>query len=251
MEPGKRKKRVHYTLMVVSDSPDGKIQPFCLELKMLTFLLCAAAALLLISLGVAFHHDGALKKIHSEEQSLRSLVDELTRKNQALETENSELSDKVAILSNKVTQDEETKKVQEQEAEERRMPKGFPLAGPAVILQSSETEKTEQEDTREDGSAEPIVVFSASEGIRVIATGSGTVEAVETDEVYGYRITVDHGNGYRSVYRIAEKPLVSGGDEIESGTALYELKTSDEKLGYQIEKDGSLIDPLDLLEVYG
>lgn len=241
MEPGKRKKKINYTLMVVSDSPDGKIQPFSLEKKLITVLLLVAAAVLLGSVTVALHHYHALKKIQAAEQELRDRAEELTQQNQELVTENAELSDKVAILSNKVTQDEETKKAKEQEEEEKKMPKGFPLAGPAVILQSAET----QED------AEPIVVFSASEGIKVIATGSGEVESVETDAVYGYRIKIDHGNGYQSIYRVAEKPLVSGGDRIERGTALYELKTSDERLGYQITKDGNLIDPLDLLEVYG
>lgn len=255
MEPGKRKKRINYTVMVVSDSPDGRIQPFCLEQKLITVLLCVIAAVLVGSLTVALHHHSALKKLQTQEQQLRGKVDELTRTNQELETENAELSDKVAILSNKVTQDEETKKAQELEKEEKKMPKGFPLAGPAVILQSSEmeanAEQAEDAEAEPAEAEEPIVVFSASEGVKVIATGSGVVEFVETDAAYGYRIAVNHGNGYQSIYRVAEKPLVTGGDEIERGTALYELKTSDEKLGYQITKDGNLIDPLDLLEVYG
>ena len=50
---------------------------------------------------------------------------------------------------------------------------------------------------------------------------------------------------------MASEPLVSEGDEIANGAALYELQSADEKLGYQLTKDGTLIDPLDLLEVYG
>ncbi len=259
MEPGKRKKRINYTVMVVSDSPDGRIHPFCLEQKLITAFLCIVAVVLIGSVGVALHHSSALREVQAEDNLLKDKVDELTQKNQELLTENSELSDKVAILSEKVAQDEETKVAQEKEEEEKKLPKGFPLAGPAVILESSETAMNteEAEDTEGDeadetvAEAEPIVVFSASEGVKVIATGSGIVASVEADEAYGYRVTIDHGNGYHSIYRVASEPLVSEGDEIANGAALYELQSADEKLGYQLTKDGALIDPLDLLEVYG
>lgn len=256
MEPGKRKKRINYTVMVVSDSPDGRIHPFCLEQKLITAFLCMIAVVLIGSIGVALHHSSALREVRAEDNLLKEKVDELTQQNQELMTENSELSDKVAILSEKVAQDEETKVAQEKEEEEKKLPKGFPLAGPAVILESSETAMNteEAEDTEGDETAaetEPIVVFSASVGVKVIATGSGIVASVEADEAYGYRVTIDHGNGYHSIYRVASEPLVSAGDEIANGAALYELQSADEKLGYQLTKDGALIDPLDLLEVYG
>ena len=41
------------------------------------------------------------------------------------------------------------------------------------------------------------------------------------------------------------------GDEVNPGTALYEMQSPDERFGYQITQEGTLVDPLDLLEVYG
>ena len=257
MESGKHKKRINYTVMVVSDSPDGKIHPFCLEQKLVTAVACLIVLLLAVSVGVAVHHSGALKKVQAENNLLNGQIDELTVKNQELVTENSELSDKVSILSQTVAQNEQTKEAQEKEEEEKKIPNGFPLAGPAVILESSETVSAEQDtendaDEEEDtAEKEPIVVFSASQGIKVVATASGVVASIEADEVYGCKVTIDHGNGYTSIYRIATEPLVSEGDEIAVGAVLYEMKSSDEKLGYQLTQDGKLIDPLDLLEVYG
>lgn len=259
MEPKKRKKRIHYTVMVISDSPDGKMHPFCLKPKLAIVLLGAAVLVLAGAVGIALHHGNALMEVQADGSLLQGKIDELTAQNQELMTENSELSDKVAILSSKVTQDEETKKAQEKEEEKKKLPKGFPLAGPAVILKSSEMEADTEEAENNTGEQtagntlekEPIVIFSASQGVKVIATGSGAVKKVESDAVYGNRVVIDHGNGYCSIYRAAETPLVSEGDEITSGTALYELTVSDEKLGYQLEKEGELIDPLDLLEVYG
>lgn len=256
MESGKRKKRINYTVMVVSDSPDGRIHPFCLEQKLVTAAFCLIALLLIGSIGIAVQKSSALGEVQATENLLKGQIDELTQKNQELMKENSELSDKVAILSDTVAQNEETKEAAAKEEEEKKLPNGFPLAGPAVILESSETAVSAQVDDADDENGEevekePIVVFSASEGIKVIATGSGSVASVEEDADYGYKVTIDHGNGYTSIYRIASAPLVSEGDEITSGAALYEMKSSNEKLGYQLTKDEKLIDPLDLLEVYG
>lgn len=269
MESGKHKKRINYTVMIVSDSPDGGIHPFYLGKTLVTALLILIAAVLVISVGVAVHHSAALGRMQERETDLQSMVDELTAENQTLTAENSELSDKVALLSDTVTQNEETKKEQEREEEEKKIPNGFPLAGPAVILQSSETQteggetdgaEDEAADAGENAAdaeatpaaaAEPIVVFSASAGTKVIATASGTVVLVAPDAAYGYRVVLDHGNGYTSIYRAASEPAVSEGDEVERGGSLYEMQSPEEKLGYQITKDGALIDPLELLEVYG
>lgn len=257
MESGKRKKRINYTLMVVSDSPDGSIRPFCLEQKLVTAAAVLIVLLLTVSIGVAAHHSAALEKVRTAEKQQRTQIDELTQENQKLLAENAELSEKVSLLSATVAQNEETKEAQKKEEEEKKIPNGFPLAGPAVILESSETAdmnadtEAEDEDTEDTQEKEPIVVFSAATGIKVIATATGTVETVEPDEAYGYKVVIDHDNGYTSVYRIAAEPLVSAGDEILAGTALYEIKSADERVGYQLTKDGTLIDPLDLLEVYG
>lgn len=268
VESGKHKKRINYTVMIVSDSPDGGIHPFYLGKTLVTILLALIAAALVISAGVAIHHSAALGEMQKRETDLQSMVDELTAENQTLAAENSELSDKVALLSDTVTQNEETKKEQEREEEEKKIPSGFPLAGPAVILESSEMQTEEAEGGETDNEAEdagentadaetdltdgePIVVFSASAGTKVIATASGTVAAAEPDAAYGYRVVLDHGNGYTSIYRAASEPAVSEGDEVERGGALYEMQSPEERLGYQITKDGALIDPLELLEVYG
>lgn len=252
MESGKRKKRINYTVMVVSDSPDGGIHPFCLEQKLVTAAAALIAILLAASIGIAVHHSAALEKIQASEKQLQSQVETLTQENQKILAENDELSEKVSLLSATVAQNEETKEAQKKEEEEKKIPNGFPLAGPAVILESSETAgNTPEDEGAEAAEKEPIVVFSASAGIKVIATATGVVTAVEEDEAYGCRLTIDHGNGYTSIYRIASKPIVSAEDEVQAGAVLYEIQSADERVGYQLTKDGTLIDPLDLLEVYG
>lgn len=257
MESGKHKKRINYTVMVVSDSPEGGIRPFCLEKNLVTALLAIIVIALVVSTGAAFYHSDASKKVQVRETELQKKVEALTEENKQLTADNAELADKVALLSDTVAQNEEAKEAQKKEEEAKLIPNGFPLAGPAVILESSETpaaqEAAEDEEEEQELPAEtdPIVVFSAAPDTRVIATASGIVASVEEDARYGHKVTVDHGNGYLSIYRTGSDVLVAEEDHVEAGTPLYTIQSQEQKLGYQISRDGALIDPLELLEVYG
>lgn len=259
MESGKHKKRINYTVMVVSDSPEGGIRPFCLEKNLVTALLAVIVIALVVSTGAAFYHSDASKKVQVRETELQKKVDALTEENKQLTADNAELADKVALLSDTVAQNEEAKEAQKKEEEAKLIPNGFPLAGPAVILESSETPAAQEaaEDAEEEQEQElpaetdPIVVFSAAPDTRVIATASGIVASVEDDVRYGHKVTVNHGNGYLSIYRTSSDVLVAEGDHVEAGTPLYTIQSQEQKLGYQISRDGALIDPLELLEVYG
>lgn len=257
MESGKHKKRINYTVMVVSDSPEGGIRPFCLEKNLVTVLLAVIAIALVVSTGAAFYHADASQKLQVRETELEKKVEDLTEENKQLTADNAELADKVAILSDTVAQNEEAKEAQKKEEEAKLIPNGFPLAGPAVILESSETpaaqESAEDEEEEQElpAETEPIVVFSAAPDTRVIATASGIVASIEDDARYGHKVTVDHGNGYLSIYRTSSDVLVAEGDHVEAGTPLCTIQSQEQKLGYQISRDGVLIDPLELLEVYG
>ena len=71
MESGKHKKRINYTVMVVSDSPEGGIRPFCLEKNLVTALLAVIVIALVVSTGAAFYHSDASKKVQVRETELQ------------------------------------------------------------------------------------------------------------------------------------------------------------------------------------
>lgn len=252
MESKKRKKKIHYTVMVVSDSSEGGIRQFFFSPRI---LLAAAAALLVILLGGGIYTAYVTSSLHSQtnaNQVLSTKVENLTKEADELSFENEELSHKVTLLS-------ETVNNKAQEAAEKSMPTGFPLSATASILQEEDL----QPDAQEDGQpsveeaqeapqpADPIVVFSASAGTLVIATGNATVLSVEADPEYGNIVKLDHGNGYVSIYRCQPDPKVRVGDEITKGTMLYEMTAEGNRLGYQILENDAYIDPLELMEIYG
>ena len=94
--------------------------------------------------------------------------------------------------------------------------------------------------------------FVASVGAKVYAVEDGTVESVYTSDVLsGTEITIDHGNGVKTVYRFvtASDGLVAGtkvekGDEIAT---IAEANGDEYKDGahlhFEIKKDGESVDP--------
>lgn len=268
MEPKKHKKKIHYTLMIISDAPQGVKGPFCmgagLALTLLLFFLAViVAGGIYLSVGRVPQNAGATPAAQVEAGEWEAEFEKLTEENNRLTVENTELNEKITILSETITQQA---KAQEQEAaveEEAHLPKGFPLAGPAVILKSSETRTAPAEAAEEaengneevendgDGGEIPSVVFSASPGTQVVCSGSGRVASVETGEAFGHRVAIDHGNGYTSIYVDVSEPRVSEGDEVKRGQVLYEMQLEGEQMEYQIQKDEKYIDPLELMEIYG
>jgi murein DD-endopeptidase MepM/ murein hydrolase activator NlpD len=195
--------------------------------------LCLVVVLLFIYCIIL---SGRISKANNEAEELSAKVDELTQENLSLQNENEVLQEKVSILSETLNE----KVQQEEETAQTYVPKGFPLKGTASY---------NEDETQLDGN--PIAVFHASKGTSVIAAGNGTVTSIEKTDEGIYVISIDHGNGYISVYRNGSKPKVSEGDEVTKSTELYDIEEGNEELGYQIIQDGEYIDPLELMEIYG
>lgn len=278
MEPKKHKRKIRYTVMVISDSAEGGIRQYFLEQGITTAVAVLLVCMLLAGSGYCIYSAARQEKAEAANQTLHQTVEALTQEKEDLLVRNDELSKNVTLLSDTINQ-----KVQKEEEDaEKFIPTGFPLAGAATIQESSELiAEADAENPAEEAMAEvveenpaeevmaevdeqaeavaeeaeqeehPIVVFLASAGTSVIATGSGVVEAIEEDAAYGGRILVNHGNGYVTIYRCVSPAKVKVGDEITKGTMLIEMTTEAEELGYQIMKDEAYIDPLELMEIYG
>ncbi len=117
------------------------------------------------------------------------------------------------------------------------------------------TEKLLYDVTMKDWRTHDGVDIAAALGDTVSAARAGTVESVETDDLYGTVVTVSHGDGVRTVYaNLAETPAVSAGDWVEAGdvlgsvgvTALGEIGQGIH-LHFAVTVDGRSADPMDYL----
>ncbi|MBR4671288.1 MAG: M23 family metallopeptidase [Butyrivibrio sp.] len=117
-------------------------------------------------------------------------------------------------------------------------------------VDSNDITKIESRESNEE-KGNPLVLFSAASGSNIIAAGTGTIQSVTSDAKFGNYISIDHGNGYISIYRNSGTPIVSEGDEVDRGDILFVVDGNNTKLGYQIQKDDNYINPEELIEING
>ena len=106
--------------------------------------------------------------------------------------------------------------------------------------------------TMRDWRAHEGVDIAAPLGETVYAAHAGIVQSIVQDGLFGTVLTVDHGDGTRTVYaNLAAQPAVNVGDWVEAGsiigsvgtTALCEIGQSTH-LHFAVEVDGKASDPL-------
>ncbi len=84
-------------------------------------------------------------------------------------------------------------------------------------------------------------------GAPVYATASGTVEESGWDSGYGYKIVIDHGNGFVTWYGHNSRLLVSAGQTVHKGQEIAEIGATGFATGphchYELLQWGTPIDP--------
>lgn len=230
-----KSEKIKYNVLFVPDSDTAAVKKISIQLEYIMAFFAGLAFLIIVAFVYCFIVTAKINTTGKTIADLNVQLKSLMEENTTIKAENKELKDKVAILSDTVND-----KVQkEEEVASTYVPTGFPLAGTASIDESN---------TVLDGN--PIVNFSATVGTKVLSTGSGTVFSIE-NSASEYIVTVNHENGYFSVYRNGSKPRVKEGDIVTNITELFIIEDGKEKLGYQIKQNGRYIDPLVVMEIYG
>lgn len=231
------KRRNRFALLLVTEKNDGTMKRHTISPALVEV---AVAVLFMIAVAVIckFIYDGiTIKEARQEIVNQIITINNLTDENEALSVENSTLSSKVTVLSEAVSMKVATEDAISQEMVENAIPKGFPLSGSATMEEVEE--------------GEPMLIFTAVQGVNVVTSGTGMVVSVSADEQYGNRIIIDHGNGYQSIYRNGGTALVKNGEELGKGYILFSIGEENQELGYQIMKDDEYIDPMLVIDING
>lgn len=233
----KHKRKINHVLIFTSDAVDAKVK----QLNIKPWLVILVTVMLSVFIGIAIGYIIYVNQIwnvtNQKNIKLQAIADEKQSQNEELASEIEGLNNKIRILSETVNQ----KVVEEQELtaqlDKQTLPTEFPLTGSASIEEIAE--------------GEPISIFTASAGSMVVATASGVVETIEPDEEYGYKMTINHGNGYITIYRNKGEAVLKAGDSVVQGTTLFLIGEDNLKLGYQMKKDDVYINPMSMLEISG
>jgi murein DD-endopeptidase MepM/ murein hydrolase activator NlpD len=94
------------------------------------------------------------------------------------------------------------------------------------------------------------VDFAAPVGTPVIATASGRVTRIETSDVWGKRLVLEHGNGISTVYAHLGKVSTARGRSVKRGAIIGYIGvsglTSGPHVHYEVLKNGEAVDPEEL-----
>lgn len=244
----RKKRRSRYSMVIVSHNPEKQDKQLYLSswyFRLLSILVILGLTAGLVFFSVNMIMNGTILQGNKKNlEDLQEKVNQLTEENSTLLTENTDLLDKNSILITTVNE----KLAQEEEFNAKKIPSGFPILGTTSIVEDPSTVVI---DPAAQTAYVPIVIFQAAKDVSIISSAYGTVTEVAEDPEYGYRVVLDHGNGYVSIYRFKQKPKVRVNDEITRGTMLGETTEESERVGYQIMIDSQYMNPMEIMEIYG
>ena len=125
-----------------------------------------------------------------------------------------------------------------------------PVTGGTVAASFSETELVFSK-TLEQWSTHRAVDFVAEEGSDVLAVWDGVVTAIDNDPLYGYCVSISHGDGLVSRYcGLSENVSVSVSQTVKKGAKIGEIgntmiieNADGAHLHFETYKNGKLINP--------
>ena len=253
-------------MIVASSDVDEKIRPVVVHKGLIWFGVIFLAVFIGISIGYFANEAGIINGYNESINIRNAKISELEGQVAELNATISSKDREIQALSQTVnTKSDELSELNAQ-IENMYVPTDFPMSGSASM------------NLTYDGDI-PVVIFNGSEGDYVRATACGTVVEIRTNprrndngsiaEYYvagestddsdkeikdlGFYnvITIDHGNGYMTVYMNDGDPVVSEGDTVSAGNTLYNLKTGNTALGYEMLLNGEYIDPDEVMIISG
>jgi septal ring factor EnvC (AmiA/AmiB activator) len=240
----KHKRKRNHMILITSDATDGKTRLLRLNSHWFQVLICFICILVGTASGYLYYESKQWQDYNDNQviiEELRLQIQELNgrleQQTANWEKQEAAYENKILVLSETVNQKTAVEEELKQSIAKESTPTEFPLTGSASIEEITE--------------GDPICIFTATKGTTVVATAKGTVTAVNDDAEYVHNVWVDHGNGYTTIYRNQGEPVVEAGDSVAQGTTLFLIGEDNTKLGYQMMKDGSYINPTDMLTING
>ena len=258
----RHKRKNNHVVIVTSDAVDAQVKQYRIKpwaLHLIIFVLCIIIGAMIgyivyekdiwaasITQTIKWQNEMDVKEqecqaLEQQIAELNATMDELKKANaneiKEMNRTIADLGEKIQILSNSLEQKTKSEKALQEQLESHYLPTDFPLSGSATM-----------EEVTEDN---PMCIFTATGEAMVVATAEGTVIAVNADAEYEQNVWIDHGNGYVTIYRNAGKIKVKQGETVTQGTTLFLIEDKEDKLGYQMMKDGVYINPTDMLAING
>lgn len=234
----RHKRKKHRIVLLASDAVNAGVEQIHYHPWRPWIVIMILCAFLGACIGYFYFAEELRRESELESLACQEQIARLEQEKAELESKIASLNEQVSILSNTVNQKTQNENQLSEQLERQTKPTEFPLTGFVATMEVA----TE---------GDPMCIFTAMDGAMVVATARGTVTAVNDDSEYGHNVWVDHGNGYVTVYRNSGEVKVKQGETVTQGTTLILISGENSKLGYQMLKDGTYIDPMEMLAISG
>lgn len=244
MEQKRHKRKNNHVFIFTTDAADASVRQFRVRSWVTGLLVIIACICFGATIGVLVFEGKLNAERLAQNASTMKVVEQVQKEKEQLELEKSELQtkiisleDQIQLLSETVKQKTQNEQELNEQVEKMKIPTEFPLNSSATMEEVSE--------------GDPMYIFHATSGAMVVATAEGTVKAINDDADFGKNIWIDHGNGFVTIYRNSGELKVKQGEFVTQGSTLFVVTDESGKLGYQIMKDGTYINPIEMLEISG
>ena len=184
----------------------------------------------------------------NETNSITNTISENTTKSNTTNTQKQ--TNTVKEKTNKVEETTASKEKQEKK-EETKKELSFERPVEGDILKAYAKDNLVFSETLQEWTTHLGIDIKADKTTVVKASEAGTVKTIKNDPRYGLTITIEHDNGYQTVYaNLLSSEFVIEGEKVEKGqsigtvgnTATFEI-ADEPHLHFEILKDGVQIDP--------
>ena len=150
---------------------------------------------------------------------------------------------------NKTNNDQTENKVEENNTNENTTQFIFPVEG--EVIKEFAKDNLIYSETLEEWITHPGIDIKAERTTIVKSVADGTVKSIKNDPRYGLTVTIEHADGYTSVYSsLLTAEFVKEGEKVTQGqtigtvgnSAVFEV-AEDNHLHFELLKDGSNINP--------
>ncbi len=241
MQLKNRKRAKTHIIILTSDAVDAKVRQIRIRSWVAQLIMIGFCILLGTMIGYVMfqeeHKDLIWDTANESVTTMKQVNQQLMVKNQQLENQITDLNNQVQLLSSTVSQKVKDEGQMKEQLKASQTPTTLPLTGSASVEIKNEDE--------------PMCLFKVTKGTLIVNTAEGVVTEITEDETYGTCVTVDHQNGFVTVYKSKNNCMVKQGDYIYQGSTLFIVEEKESILAYQVQQDGVFVDPMSLVEISG
>ena len=186
-------------------------------------------------------------------KSVNEMANELNEKNNVNTNKNSDTKSNNVLTTNKIKENTvtQTNSNVEEKTETKKVELNFEKPVDGDIIRDFAIDSLVYSDTLQEWTTHTGIDIKADKTTVVKSAEAGIVKTIKNDPRYGLSITVEHENGFQTVYsNLLTSEFVVEGEKVEKGqslgtvvnTAAFEI-ADESHLHFEILKDSIQVDP--------